>query len=272
MRRKQLGMSPAKIAIAVAVTIEAIAGTGGMKNVTGTSRAVAMVAVSPGTAPTNSPNIAEPRITHSTYGSSTSLNASKSIALEDSPRQGNAQQLVERQVDHDGGDGRRRQREAPRSTEHAYPHDGDQQRGEVEAQPVCGQHVEEEPAEHRGHRKARPRAAQPARKRDPRTALAQAGGDQPDPAQAQSGGHQPREPRRAELLARHRRESLDVPEDRRGERDQRRAGERIMELYLASPTAFSAPPRLASEAAMNFAVSCGSAQITPKPRLAMKSL
>ena len=41
-------MSPAKIAIAVAVTMEAIAGTGGMKKVTGTSSAVAMVAVRPG--------------------------------------------------------------------------------------------------------------------------------------------------------------------------------------------------------------------------------
>ena len=49
-------MSPEKIAIAVAVTIAAIAGIGGMKNVTGTSSAVAIVAVSPGTAPTNRPN------------------------------------------------------------------------------------------------------------------------------------------------------------------------------------------------------------------------
>ena len=48
-------MSPEKIAIAVAVTIAATAGMGAMKKVTGTSRAVAMVAVRPGTAPTNSP-------------------------------------------------------------------------------------------------------------------------------------------------------------------------------------------------------------------------
>src|SRR5262245_55022665 len=73
IRRKQLGMSPAKIAIAVAVTIDAIAGTGGMKNVTGTSSAVAIVAVRPGTAPTNRPNIAEPRMTHRTYGSMTCM-------------------------------------------------------------------------------------------------------------------------------------------------------------------------------------------------------
>ena len=63
MRTRQPGISPEKIAMAVAVTMEAIAGTGGMKNVTGTSSAVAIVAVSPGTAPTNRPNAAEARMT-----------------------------------------------------------------------------------------------------------------------------------------------------------------------------------------------------------------
>ena len=56
MRSRQPGMSPAKIAIAVAVTMAAIAGIGAMKNVTGTSSAVAIVAVRPGIAPTNRPN------------------------------------------------------------------------------------------------------------------------------------------------------------------------------------------------------------------------
>src|SRR5512134_1781352 len=102
MRSRQLGMSPAKIAIAVAVTIEAIAGTGSMKNVTGTSSAVAMVAVSPGTAPTNRPNAADARITQSTYGSNTSANASKSILLQQSPRERNAQHLVEGKMDRHG--------------------------------------------------------------------------------------------------------------------------------------------------------------------------
>jgi hypothetical protein len=37
-----------------------------MKNVTGTRSAVAMVAVSPGMAPTNMPNTDEARITHRT--------------------------------------------------------------------------------------------------------------------------------------------------------------------------------------------------------------
>ena len=74
-------MSPEKIAIAVAVTIAAIAGIGAMKNVTGTSSAVAIVAVSPGTAPTNSPNSDAPSITHRLYGSNTIPNASWSASI-----------------------------------------------------------------------------------------------------------------------------------------------------------------------------------------------
>src|SRR6266853_328602 len=61
-------------------------------------------------------------------------------------------------------------------------------------------------------------------------------------------------------------------EDDRGECDQRRAGQGVVDFYFANPTALSAAPRFVSDAAMNLAVSCGSAQITPKPRLAMKSL
>src|SRR6188474_2444237 len=73
-------MSPEKIAMAVAVTMAATAGTGAMKNVTGTSSAVAIVAVRPGTAPTKSPKSAEQKITHSTYGSKTSANAAAKLA------------------------------------------------------------------------------------------------------------------------------------------------------------------------------------------------
>src|SRR5580765_3113350 len=116
MRRKQLGMSPAKIAIAVAVTIEAIAGIGAMKNVTGTSSAVAMVAVSPGTAPTNSPNSDATTITKRLYGSNTIEKACAQAALtpisprlalrlpcdalQQPPGQRHLEQLVERVVDH----------------------------------------------------------------------------------------------------------------------------------------------------------------------------
>src|SRR5687767_2736814 len=121
MRRRQLGMSPAKIAIAVAVTMEAIAGTGSMKKVTGTRSAVAMVAVSPGTAPTKRPKAAEAKITHSTYGSSTSRSASKSITLEHSPGQRDAQDLVEGKVDRDGRHEPNDDRYAPRSAEEPHP-------------------------------------------------------------------------------------------------------------------------------------------------------
>ena len=100
-------MSPAKIAIAVAVTIAAIAGIGAMKNVTGTSSAVAIVAVRPGTAPTNRPNSDAASITHRLYGSKTSAERGDDQALaraalaqkrwsSTAPGQRHAQQLVER--------------------------------------------------------------------------------------------------------------------------------------------------------------------------------
>src|SRR5947208_9088711 len=81
MRSKQPGMSPENIAIAVAVTIAAMAGIGAMKNVTGTSNAVAMVAVNPGTAPTNKPNSEAPSMTTMLYGSSTIANACDQAGL-----------------------------------------------------------------------------------------------------------------------------------------------------------------------------------------------
>jgi hypothetical protein len=68
IRTSAPGISPAKIAIASMVTMAARAGTGSMKNVTGTSKAVAMVAVRPGIAPTNKPYRAEMQITINTYG------------------------------------------------------------------------------------------------------------------------------------------------------------------------------------------------------------
>jgi Na+/melibiose symporter-like transporter len=55
-----------KMAMAVAVTMAATAGTGGMKNVTGTSNAVAIVAVNPGMAPTKRPYTADAAMTAST--------------------------------------------------------------------------------------------------------------------------------------------------------------------------------------------------------------
>src|SRR5213075_781881 len=193
MRSRQLGMSPAKIAIAVAVTIEAIAGTGGMKNVTGTRSAVAMVAVSPGTAPTKSPKMAEARITHRTYGSNTSANAcartlavkgrsllcgSERPPLEHAPRQRHPQELVEREMDHQCDYDRDRHGHAPRCTEQPHPQREQQEPGDVEAEGIGGEHVEHEPAEQCRDARARARATDPLRGRDPRRGLAHAGGNE----------------------------------------------------------------------------------------------
>jgi hypothetical protein len=57
--------------MAVAVTMQATAGIGGRKNVTGTRSAVAIVAESPGIDPTNKPNKADAITTPSTRGSRT---------------------------------------------------------------------------------------------------------------------------------------------------------------------------------------------------------
>src|SRR5438105_13289353 len=81
MRIRQPGISPEKIAIAVAVTMAAVAGIGAMKNVTGTSKAVAIVAVNPGTAPTKSPKSDATTITIRLYGSSTSAKACNQASL-----------------------------------------------------------------------------------------------------------------------------------------------------------------------------------------------
>src|SRR5438105_9108261 len=109
MRIRQPGISPEKIAIAVAVTIAAMAGIGAMKKVTGTSKAVAMVAVNPGTAPTKSPKSEARIMTNRLYGSNTSAKAcaqaplieipgrrphSPCEFLQQTPRQRDSQQLV----------------------------------------------------------------------------------------------------------------------------------------------------------------------------------
>src|SRR5690349_18266710 len=101
-------MSPEKIAIAVAVTIAAMAGIGAMKKVTGTSSAVAIVAVSPGTAPTKSPNSDAKNITTMLYGSNTIENAWAHAPLigisspcpvgQQAPGQRHLEHLVERVV------------------------------------------------------------------------------------------------------------------------------------------------------------------------------
>ena len=74
-------MSPAKIAMATQVTMAPTAGTGSMKNVTGTSRATAMVAVRPGIDPTNRPKAPAARIANSVSTVNTSARASPNTPI-----------------------------------------------------------------------------------------------------------------------------------------------------------------------------------------------
>src|SRR5688572_7651376 len=175
-------------------------------------------------------------------------------------------------MDDERRDHRDRHRRAPRGAQHAYPERDNDDAGEKKAELVGGEDVKHHPAKDRQDRRTRALPMHPFRELQPWRAPTKSGKNQEQAADAQAGRDQPGNPCRAEPLPRHRREPLDVAENRRGERDQRRAAERIMELYLASPTALSAAPRFSSDCAMNLVVPAGSAQITPKPRLAMKSL
>src|SRR6188768_2936100 len=132
MRSRHPGMSPEKIAIAVAVTMAAIAGIGAMKKVTGTSSAVAIVAVSPGTAPTNRPNSDAPIITKMLYGSNTIEKACAQAPLmastplsprppcQHAPGQRHLQQLVERVMDQQRHHDRHRNGHDPADPQHPH--------------------------------------------------------------------------------------------------------------------------------------------------------
>src|SRR5712691_9247857 len=193
-------------------------------------------------------------------------------SFEHAPRQRHAQHFVKRQMDDQSTENRYRNGQAPGGAERAHPHREDQHAGDVKAERVGEQDVGDKPCEDRGNRAARALPLHPLRHRKERCVLAQAGANEKRTADCETDGDQPGKPRRTEFLARHGGKPLDMPEDERGKCDQRRAGQRIVDFYLASPTALSAAPRFASDAAMNLAVSWGSAQTTPNPRLAMKSL
>lgn len=66
MRIKVEGMSPAKMAMAEQAIMAPTAGSGSMKKVSGTRRAMAMVAVRPGMAPTTRPKAEAARMVRST--------------------------------------------------------------------------------------------------------------------------------------------------------------------------------------------------------------
>src|SRR5688572_24261905 len=210
MRRKQLGMSPAKIAMAVAVTIEAIAGTGGMKKVTGTSSAVAIVAVRPGTAPTNRPNRAEAKITHSTYGSKTSANAAVKVSmalegetLQHAPRQGDAQQLVEGEMDQQRSGDRHGYGERRAGAEHQRPGEHQQEAGEVKAKRLGQHNIECEPTQHADEADQRAWTAHPGAEAEPAIPGMQPPEYQCNAAGCKARGDEAGKQRRAEVLAGH---------------------------------------------------------------------
>ena len=115
MRSRAPGRSPAKIAMAVTATIEARAGTGSMKKVTGTRSAVAIVAESPGIAPMKRPKAPARAMTVRTYGSRINWKAcantcmevmtvsaersEKGVVFENSPGQRYAEEMTEYVMD-----------------------------------------------------------------------------------------------------------------------------------------------------------------------------
>src|SRR6266545_1726249 len=193
-------------------------------------------------------------------------------SLEHAPRERDAQHFVKRQMDDQSTENRYRSGQAPRGAERAHPRREDQDPDDVKAERVREQDVGDETRQDRGNRAARALPLHPPRHREERRTFTQAGANEKRTADCETDGDQPGKPGRAEFLARHGGKPLDMPENDRGECDQRRAGQGVVDFYFANPTALSAAPRFASDAAMNLAVSWGSAQTTPKPRLAMKSL
>ena len=107
------------MAMATAVTMAEIAGTGSMKKVIGTSSATAMVAVNPGTAPTNSPNAAVPSdhrehlgFEHQVQGLHHGVHGSglPGVLFQHAPGERHVQKLIEQDVDEhrrDRGDDQR---------------------------------------------------------------------------------------------------------------------------------------------------------------------
>src|SRR6266571_1449638 len=125
-----------------------------------------------------------------------------------------------------------------------------------DAQHFVKRQMDDQSTENRYRSGQAPRGAERAHPhREERRVLTQAGANEKRAADCETDGDQPGKPRRTEFLARHGGKPLDMPEDERGECDQRRAGQRIVDFYLASPTALSAAPCLASEAAMYLALS-----------------
>src|SRR5215213_4027369 len=145
MRSSVPGMSPAKIAMAERVTIAPTAGTGSMKNVTGTSSAIAIVAVRPGMAPNTSPNKAAMRIVTSTAGWKTrpkavpiALMAASRSWPQEAEGQGHAQKPHEGLLDQQRREDRHGGRDPPADAHRHGEHQQDQDRHRDETDGLRG--------------------------------------------------------------------------------------------------------------------------------------
>src|SRR5260221_10686113 len=254
MRIRQPGMSPEKIAIAVAVTIAAMAGMGAMKNVTGTSSAVAIVAVNPGTAPTKRPNSDAASITKMLYGSSTRVKAWSQAslilasptgfpaalpcdALQDSPRQRHFQKLVEGIVDAERHHDRERQDPSSAHAEHKEHRAEIDDTGQDESQTVDGEYVKHVDADRHRERKEVAAAARPRLEQDPLGALAalatrcQSLDGQEHRTESQSHCQETGKQRGPDLLSGNPGEALDMNEQRHAEQQQERTPDGVVEFH-----------------------------------------
>src|SRR5215208_2823815 len=243
MRSIAAGMSPAKIAIAVAVTIAPSAGTGDMKKVTGTRSAVAIVAVRPGIAPTNMPKAADAKITQMTKGSKTrpsavtkaSMAASLKDRIEPAAGQRHAHQVRKEVLDQDRRPERDRQRHDPAHAEAQEQRGEDHEGAEDEADGLRGQDVEQDGDEDEREREPLARVGGPGVGRQPALAGAlrlQAAPDEERAADDEPGAEQAREQRRAVFLAREGREARRQRDHDRGEDDEDRPVHGVVGAHL----------------------------------------
>src|SRR5438876_766605 len=153
-------------------------------------------------------------------------------ALEHAPGQRDAQQLVEREVNDDRRQHGDRDDDAPGRSHQTRPKSHQQERGEMKPERIGGEDVKTQPAQHRGDGGQRPSAVRPPRKGHPGTAVPRACVNQPRAADAEADRDQPRKPCRPELLPRHLRKSLDMPEQHRREREQGYARDGVIDFQV----------------------------------------
>src|SRR5262245_49317921 len=226
-------MSPAKIAIAVAATMAPSAGIGAMKNVMGTSSAVAMVAVRPGIAPTKMPKADDAKITHRTNGSKTSLTAATITSMRASQdcvqpaaRQRHTQHGGKKPMD---GDRRHNRGQHRRNESNAQPNEQRQQeykRDRYEAHRFGGEKIEKQQSQSHQETCHSPWISRPRREFKPWRASAPRSksiADEHSATQDQADAENAWKQRWAELLAREVGKSQCQRYHRKREHDEREA-------------------------------------------------